>query len=342
MGEQFAFAYDIAVIVILVVFTFVGLKRGFARVVLGLISTVVSFAFALLLSGPIADAVYRNHIETAIAESVDEEDSKLFGELELGGISEIDFERVKINDTAAGDVVLDYAGTRKAIIDLSRLDLSETGLTKEDLLKIGINEDSELSELNAKTAEFTMDNVRSYGLGKLAVAQYIAVNLSQLPVMQSFDSIARSISQYIPSFSGSASADSTGITAIRAVTLKMLDMKGSFKDAVMNGIVKPNCTLFISTVAFFVIFILVNVILRILASVLKLVSKMPVLGKVNSLMGAILGLAEGFLTVLVVCLVTRMIVSLSGANSILFNQAAIDSTFVFKWFYDLEFLDLLQ
>lgn len=342
MGEQFAFAFDVAVIVILAVFTFVGLKRGFAKVVLGLVSTLVAFACAMLLSGPIAESVYKNHIEKAIEGYLDESDSKVFGEFKLGGIADIDFEKVKINGTKADDVELDYAGTRKASVDLSRLDLSETGLKKEDLVKIGIINETNLSELNAKTAEFSMDNVREYGLGKLAVAQYIAVNLSQLPMMKSFDSLAEKISKYIPSLSGSASADSTGITAIRAITLKMFDMGGSFKDAVMNGLVEPNCTLFIRTAVFFVIFVLVNVILRILTSVLKLVGKIPVIGKVNSLLGAVLGLAEGLFAVFVVCLITRMIVSLGGANSILFNQAAIDSTFVFKWFYNFDFLNFLS
>lgn len=341
MGEQFAFAFDVAVIVILAVFTFVGLKRGFAKVVLGLVSTLAAFACAMLLSGPIAESVYKNHIEKTIEGYLDESDNKVFGEFKLGGIADIDFDKVKINGTKADDVELDYAGTRKAVVDLSRLDLSETGLTKADLVKIGITDDSGLGALNAKTAEFSMDNVREYGLGKLAVAQYIAVNLSQLTVMKSFDSLAEKISKYIPSFSGSASADSTGVTAIRAVTLKMFDMGGSFKDAVMNGIVEPNCTLFIRTVVFFVIFVLVNVILRILTSVLKLVGKIPVIGKINSLLGAVLGLAEGLFAVFVVCLITRMIVSLGGANSILFNQAAIDSTFVFKLFYNFDFLNFL-
>lgn len=342
MGEQFAFAYDIAVVVIIAVFAFVGLKRGFAKVVLGLAATVVAFALGMMISGPVANSVYNNHIKTAIEGYIDESSDKIFSEFKLGNIAEMDFDKVKINGTAAGDVELDYAGTRKAVVDLSKLDLSETGLSKADLVKVGIIDDVELNELNAKTAEFSMDNVEKYGLGKLAVAQYIAVNLAQQPVMKNFDNIAENISKYIPSFSGSASADSTGVTAIRTITLKMFDMRGSFKEAVLNGIVEPNCTLFIRTVVFFVIFVLVNVILRILTSVLKLVNKLPVIGKVNSLLGAVLGLVEGVVAVFVVCLVTRMVVSLSGANSILFNQAAINSTFVFKWFYNFDFLNFLS
>lgn len=341
MGEQFAFAFDIAVIVLLAVFAFVGLKRGFAKVVLGLVSTIAAFACAMVFSGPIADSIYKNHIEKPIEEQFDDAANKAFSEFKLGNISDINFDKVKINGTEAGDVELDYMGTRKTVVDFSRIDLSETGLTKSDLIKIGIKDDTDLRSLNAKTAELSMDDVQGYGLGKLAVAQYIAVNLIQQPMMKNFDSIAEKVSKYLPSFSGSASADSTGITALRAITLKMFDTKSSFKDAVMNGIIEPNCTIFIRTIAFFVIFILVNLILRIVTSVANLINKIPVIGKVNSLLGFVLGLAEGIFAVFVVCLITRMIVSLGGANSILFNQAAIDSTFLFKTFYNFDFLNFL-
>lgn len=342
MGKEFSIAFDIAVIAIPAVFAFVGLKKGFAKVVLGLISTIVAFACAMALSGPIANAIYKNHVEKPIEEQIDSVASATFSELTFGNISDIDFTKVKINGIAAGDVELDYAGTRKTVVDMSKLDLYDTGITKADLQKIGITDDVDLKALNAKTAELSMDNVQKYGLGKLAVAQYIAVNLIQQPKMKDFNSIAEKVSKYLPSISGSASADSTGVSALRTIALKMFDTKDNFKNAVMNGIIKPNCTLFIRTVAFGVIFLLVSLALRIVTAAAKLVNKVPVIGKVNSLLGLILGLAEGIIAVFVVCLAIRFVVSICSANSILFNQTAIDSTFLFKWFYNFDFLNFLE
>lgn len=342
MGEQFSIAFDIAIIAIPAVFAFVGLKRGFAKVVLGLVSTIAAFACAMALSGPIANAVYKNNIEKPIEEQIGNAADKTFSEFTLGNIPDIDFDKVKIGGTAAVDVELDYAGTRKAVVDLSKLDMSDTGITKEDLVKIGIIEDVNLKAMNAKTAELSMDDVRKYGLGKLAVAQYIAVNLVKQPQMKDFNSLAEKVSKYLPSISGSASADSTGISAIRAITLRMFDTKDNFKDAVMNGIIKPNCMLLIRTIAFGVIFILVNLILRIVTAAAKLINKVPVIGKVNSLLGFVLGLAEGIVVVFIVCLGVRLAVSMSSANSILFNQTVIDSTFLFKRFYDFDFLNFLN
>lgn len=341
MGKEFSIAFDIAVIAIPAVFAFVGLKKGFAKVVLGLISTIAAFACAMAFSGPIADAIYKNHVEKPIEEQISST-ADAFSEITLGNISEIDFTKVKINGIAAGEVTLDYAGTRKTAVDLSKLDLSGTGITKADLKRIGIIDEVDLKALNAKTAELSMDDVQKYGLGKLAVAQYIAVNLIQQPRMKDFNSIAEKVSKYIPSISGSASADSTGVSAIRSIALKMFDTKDNFKGAVMNGIIKPNCTMFIRTVVFGIIFFLVNLVLRIVTAAVKLINKVPVIGKVNSLFGFILGLAEGIIAVFVVCLAIRLVVSICSANSILFNQTAIDSTFLFKRFYNFDFLNFLN
>ena len=342
MGEEFAFAFDIAVIAIFVLFAFAGMKRGFARVALGLVSTIAAFAVAILLSGPIASAIYTGAIEKPIEQQLDDTANTVLSEFHLGNITDMDFSKVKINGTYADEIEPNYAGTRKAVVDLSKLDLSETGITKADLMEMGVKEDSNLRNLNGKTAEFTMDDVEKHGLGKLAAAQYIAVQLVKLPQFEDFGSISDSIRKYLPSISGSAASDSTGVTAARNVVLNMLDTKDNFKSAVMNGVIKPNCMLVIRSIVFGVIFILINIALRIAVAATKLVTKIPVLNKVNSFLGLILGLIEGLVLVFLLCLVTRLIVSLSSANSILFNQTAIDSTFLFKIFYNFDFLNFLK
>ncbi len=341
MGEKFAIAFDIAVIVILAVFAFAGMKRGFAKVVLGLVSTVVSFGLAMALSGPIADQIYKNNIEAPIEEQLDSATNKIFSEFNLGNIPNIDFDKVKIDRVGINEVNVDYAGTRKAVVDFSKTDLRETGITVEDLAKIGITDNVQLASADGKTAELSMDDVEKYGLGKLAVAQYIAVNLVKTPQMKGLNDIFESAGKYIPKISGSFSADTIGVSALRTVVLKMFDTKGALKDALMNQVVSPYCTLTIRTIVFAVIFFLVGLILRIVAAAAKLINKIPVLGKVNAFLGFVLGLIEGLFAVFVVCLVTRLIISLSGANSILFNQAAIDSTFLFKIFYNFDFLNFL-
>lgn len=341
MGEEFAIAFDIAVIAIIAVLAFVGMKRGFAKVALGLVSSVAAFVLAFVLSGPIATAVYTGFIEKPMSEKFDDAAGEMLGGFTLGDIASIDFSKVKINEKYADEIEPNYAGTRKAVVDLSKLDLSETGLTKEDLAKIGIIEESSLKKLSGKTAEFTMDDIEKHGLGKLATAQYIATQLVKLPAFGALDSITDGIRKYLPSISGSAASDSTGVSAARSIVLGMINSRANLKTAVMDNMIKPECMLVIRTIAFAAIFILAGIALKIVVSVTGLVTKIPVLNKVNAFLGLVLGLIEGLIVVFVVCLATRVIVSLTSANSILFNQTAIDSTFLFKIFYNFDFLNFL-
>lgn len=340
MGEQFAIAFDIAVVLILLISAFVGFRRGFTRVVLGLVSTAAAFAFALFLSEPIAEGIYGNFVAKPIEEQLDSQTDAALGSLVLGNIVNADFEKVVINGTAARDFEVDYAGTRKAVIDLSNLDLSQTGLTADDLLKIGITE-GDLSQLSAKTAEFTMDDILNHGLGKLAAAQYIAVNLVSQPMFAEFDGIIETISGYLPNVFGSASSGSAAVTAIRTVTVQMLEADESFKTAVMNGVIKPNCTLLIRTIVFGVLFVIMSAVFGLIMAAAKLINKIPVVGTLDSFLGLILGLIEGMLAVFLACLATRLVITLAGANTMVFNQTTIDATYVFKTFYDFDFLNFL-
>lgn len=342
MGQEFSFAFDIAVAVLLAVFAFVGLKRGFTRVVLGLISTVAAFALAMLLSIPIARQIYKSFVESPIEERIDEATNEAFSSLTLGDIPNMDFSAIKISGTPVDEYELNYAGTRKAVAELSDIDMSETGITAEDLAKIGVVGEIDLSSLNGKTAEFTMDEIQKHGLGKAVAAQYIAVNLANNSALHNLGDIIENAGSMLPSAVFNAQANGTGVSALRAIVLGMFDTRDSFRNTVMGSFIEPNCILIIRTIVFVVIFILVNLALRIAAAAAQLIGKIPVIGKVNAFLGLVLGLIEGLLAVFVVCLVTRMIVSLCGANSILFNQTAIDSTVLFKVFYNFDFLNFLS
>ncbi len=342
MGQEFSFAFDIAVAVLLAVFAFAGLKRGFTRVVLGLVSTAAAFALAMLLSFPIARQIYKSSVEAPMEERIDEVTNEALGSLTLGDIPNIDFNAIKISGTPVTEFEPNYAGTRKAVVELSDIDMSETGITVEDLAKIGVVGETDLTSLNGKTAEFTRDEIEKHGLGKTVAAQYIAVNLANDSALKNLGNILENAGSALPLAVFGAQANGTGVSALRTIVLGMFDTRDSFRNTAMSGFIEPNFVLLIRTIVLVTIFILVNLALRIAASAAKLINKIPVIGKVNAFLGLVLGLIEGLLAVFVVCLVTRMIVSLCGANSILINQTAVDSTVLFKVFYNFDFLNFLS
>ena len=131
------------------------------------------------------------------------------------------------------------------------------------------------------------------------------------------------------------------ISMVRSLVLTMIDCSSSVKSAVIDHMLRPAFTLVMKTIFFAVIFIVVSCVLDIVARLLKVVNKVPVIGSVNGLLGGVCGAVSGLISICVICILVRFIVTLSGGNVLLLNDTAIESTFVFRYFYNFEFLNFL-
>lgn len=344
MGTQFAIIYDIIVAAVIIGMLFAGLKKGFASAIVSLAAVFVAFASAMLISQPITDAVYVNLVEKPVEDSVNNALDESMGSVTLSSISDLDYSSIRISGTPVDEVKPDYEGTNKAIFDLSDVDLSETGISEVDLTNFGIEADTDFSSVNAKTAEFTMTDIERYGLGHMVVAQVIAVNMQDTLLFRQVSAFVRSVGEAVPIFFGNMADEiiNGSVPSLRSVVLIMQTSSASVKEAVINGIVEPCCRIAVQTIAFVLIFIVVTVLLNLLAKLLEFVNKIPVIGGFNAFCGGVVGVGQGLLTVCVVCLVVRLITVLTGGNIMFFNNAAIESTFLFKLFYEFEFLNFIS
>lgn len=341
MGQEFAIVFDVVIVVIAVGFFFAGWKNGFAKVIIGMIAVIAAFACAMIFSKPIAEGIYGSFIQQPLEEQIDSAVDESLRTLKLGGIPDIDFSKAAVSGVPVTEITPDYAGTGKAVFDLSDVDLSNTGIDSADLEALGLKKDLDVSSLNAKTVDFTMDDIEKYGLGKLVVSQVVAVNLAGREDFRQLSEVAGTIAKYIPAITGTTNADTIGVSAARTLALTMIDTKDNIRGAVIDGIVAPNCIIILRTIAFILIFSVVSIVLGIVANLTKVINKIPGIGKANALAGGLAGLCEGIVVICVVCLVTRFIVSLCGGNVILFNRTAIDSTYLFKRIYEVDFLNFL-
>lgn len=64
-------------------------------------------------------------------------------------------------------------------------------------------------------------------------------------------------------------------------------------------------------VVFFILFVLATLVLRMVSNFLENINKIPLIGKLNSTLGGVLGVAKAFIIILVVCTVMYFIVSSS-------------------------------
>lgn len=344
MGSQFAIVYDIIIAAVLIFAVFSGCRKGFVSTVVGMAAVFVAFFCALTFSKPAAEWVYTSVVEEPITAAVSDTMDESMGKLTLSGLSDMDYSKVKISGTPVGEITPDYAGTGKVIFELSDVDFTGTGLSDADLSMFGFDGTEDLSSINGKTAEFTMADINANGLGKLVTAQVIAVKLQQSPSFVSITEYTDTIGNAIPAIFGSTaeSINSGEMSAIRSLVLTMMNTSSSVKTAVVDNIIRPTFTMMAETLIFAGIFIIVTAVLGIIAVALKLVNKIPVIGSLNGFLGGCAGFVRGILTVFIICIVVRFIITMSGGNAMLINDSVIDSTYLFKFFYGFDFLNFLS
>ena len=83
------------------------------------------------------------------------------------------------------------------------------------------------------------------------------------------------------------------------------------------------------------IFILCAIIIRALASVFGAVRKIPVVGTLNAVLGAGVGVVFAVLVLFLLGIAGSLFIALSAGGVSWFNQEIIDQSFVYRFFFGL-------
>lgn len=103
-------------------------------------------------------------------------------------------------------------------------------------------------------------------------------------------------------------------------------------ETVISAISAPLSLLISRTIAFFIIFIICLIILGIILHVLNVIFKLPVLGSVNSIAGAVVGFIEAFFVIFVLSTLLTLVMSFSSiGNKPPIDKAVVESTHVYKY-----------
>jgi len=336
--------YDIVIFAVFLGMLLSGMKRGFASAVVGLAAIFVAFVCAMTFSAPISEALYSAHLEPPLEEAVESVVDDAFDKLTLAELSDLDFDEVTVNGNSLVDLTPDYSSSNLYTYDLAQVDLSATGIAEYDLSAFGLSEDIDYTAVNGKTAEFTRTDIDRYGLGRMIVAQIIAVHLADTEYIEMLESFTDKVGEAAPIFFGNMSerirnGDSG---SVRSVILIMMTSELTAKEAVIDGMIRPCYSIASETLFFCIIFLVVAIALSVVARLLKIVNKIPLIGALNVLAGGIVGAVQGLLTIFIVCLIVRVITVLSGGNVMFFNNSAIEETLFFKTFYNYEFLNFID
>lgn len=110
-------------------------------------------------------------------------------------------------------------------------------------------------------------------------------------------------------------ADSLGIINLNAIGAG-IHMPGVIDDnqlitTVLNDFAYNVMITITKVVVFFILFVLATLVLRMVSNFLEKINKIPLIGKLNSTLGGVLGVAKALIIILVVCTVMYFIVSSS-------------------------------
>lgn len=343
MGSQFAVIYDLIIAVVLVLAVFGGVRKGFVSTVVGMAAVFLGFFCALAICTPAAELVYSSAVEKPVSEAVSKALDESMGSLSIGGLSDIDYDKITISGTPVNEIKLNDEGNGKIVLDLSDVGMSGSGIENADLSGFGFSTNEDFSSINGKSAQFTISEIDKNGIGRLVTAQVIAVRIQDSSIFTMLNDYTTAVGNAVPMLFGSMAEDiSNGeLSALRSLVITMMNTSSSVKTAVVDNIVRPTFMAVMRTIFFVLIFAIVTAVLEIVASALKIVNKIPVIGSFNGFLGGCAGLVKGVFTIFVICIIVRFVVTLTSDEVILINESAINATHIFRFFYDFDLLNFI-
>lgn len=345
MGTQFFWFFDVAVIALLLVFFFKGIHKGLVSILISFLAMVAAFVIALPVSGVIADSIYNNMVKDAVSEEVNNQISSVVKDTVIGELNTVDMSRAKINGKALSEISTTDDSTGKITLDLSRLDLSDTGMDKIDLTAFGISESFDYSSVNLGSVEISASDREEYGVEKTVLALVLSDNISRGTAFGSISNAVEKMAAALPSFmSGvSESVTSGDKNIIKDIVISILDADtDDFAGAITDNIVKPVVLVPMRALIFLILFVIILIVLGLAAKLMKGINKIPLIGGINKILGAAAGLIQGAVVIFLICIFIQVVIALSGNELIFLNTMTIDETFVFKKIYNFEFLDLIS
>lgn len=344
MGNEFFWFLDILVIAVFAANIYHGAKKGAVAVLISSLSAIIAFVIAFAGSGIIAGELYNTRIREPLSDYMNE---RLGGALEheiISGLSQADMSKAKIKDSYLAGITLDYDDKGTALIDLSTVDLSETGLENTDLTAFGIGEDFDYSQIKVGHISVTSSEVKNYGLGNIVLSHILASNLTSGSFFDALTDIGNKFSETfsigLRDMGSDLSAGSR--EAVYKVVVSIITVANeSYGDRIMNDIITPMVLTPLKIILFLLIFTVVVVILNIIASASKVINRIPIVSSVNGVLGALLGLFEAIIALIVICMVMKFLISLCGEGLVFINHPTIDKTFIFRYIYAFDPLKLM-
>ena len=158
MGSQFFWFLDLLTLAVFAVYIFRGAQKGAVGVIISAAAAIVAVIAAITLSGPISEGIYDNLIKEKVGAHIDTSVSSVIENGTGRERRKIDMSKAKLDGEYLSEITPEFDSSGKAKLDLSSVDLSETGAEPDDLSSFGLDKDIDLTDLRAGIVTMTKED----------------------------------------------------------------------------------------------------------------------------------------------------------------------------------------
>lgn len=345
MGTSFFWFYDIVLLAVVAGVTFRSIKKGGVGVIISTVAVIIAFIAAFIGSNAISDAVYKNYIEEPLLNYIDDTIDNALGDNSINELEKIDMSKAVVGGQFLGNMKFEPDSSGIITIDLSDIDLTETGMQNADLSVFGINEDFDYSLVKVGNVEITENELESHGIESIVLARVLTTNLESGKLFTAFQDVGAKISEAIPlifdDYDEEIAQGNSDI--IYNLILSVTNAGyGNHGKAILADIIDPIVIVPLRIVLFLVIFTVVAIALEALANASKIINRIPLISSANEVLGGILGLVKSAIIIFVICIGIEFLISVTGDSLVFINTGTIQETIFFKHIYNLDLINLLK
>lgn len=345
MGTSFFWFYDIVLLAVIAGVTFRSMKKGGVGVIISTVAIIIAFIVAFVGSNAISGAIYTNYIEEPLMDYIDEKVDGALGENVLSDLQKIDMSKAVVGGQFLGNMELTPDSSGEITLDLSDIDLTETGMQDIDLTVFGIGENFDYSLVKVGNVEISENELKERSIESIVLARVLTANLQSGELFTAFEDIGKEISEAIPvvfaDYSEEISHGNSDI--IYNLVLSVTDMGyENHGKAVLSNIIDPIVIVPLKIILFLLIFTIVAVILEGIANASKIINRIPVISSANEILGGILGIVKAAIIILVICIGVQFLISVTEDSLVFINTSTIQETVFFKHIYNLDLINLLK
>ena len=343
MGTDFFWFYDVILAAIFIGMIFLGVKRGFVRMLLSLVSVVAAFIIALLISDGVSAWVYDSWVEQPLEDSISQSVNDALGDNVVAQLQKVDMSKAQVNGKPISQLDLKADDAGKITINLSDVNISKTGIDKIDLSSFGFDSSQDLTKINLGTVQIYESDLKEHGIEKMMLSEVLSDNIQKSDIAGTVADVINKINEVLPMLGLSEDMLSQiDNTLLSDVVLSVIEAGDNPGKAVLDNIVKPIVLIPIKTLIFLLLFVIILIVLSLIIKATSLINKLPVIGAVNELLGGVMGLLHGVIVVFVIVILVHLVVAFTNNTLIFLNDMTINKSFAFSWIYNFSFLDFLQ